>query len=98
MKETATIPFFPRIAQAKVLPLNPVTTTREHLETSLRRFDDNSASPIPVAKFGRRALRMRPVRALRLGWLGLVLGLLVLMSLSASAQTNFTTGIGPVQI
>jgi len=98
MNEKISISSFASGLQANVLPLNPVISTREHLEISLRRFDDNSLCPFPVAKFGQRALRMRPVRALRLGWLGLLLTLVVLTSLSASAQTNFTTGLGPVQI
>jgi flagellar biosynthetic protein FliP len=96
MNESVAISSFP--ASAAIVRQNPVVTAREHLETSLRRFDDNAACPIPIAKFGQRALRMRPVRTLRLGWLGLLLGLLVLASFSASAQTNFTTGLGPVQI
>ena len=98
MMAKSYISFSTGAEQANALPLNPVTTTRQHLETSLRRFDDNSPSPIPVAKFGQRALRMRPVRAIRLGWLGMLFALLVLISSNAPAQTNFTTGVGPLQI
>src|SRR6267378_2469809 len=77
-------------------PLTLLATTRKHLETSLARLHDDRTCAIERSSFGQQ--KARTSRRFQVGWLGVVFALLLLGSLTASAQTNFTAGLGPVQI
>jgi flagellar biosynthetic protein FliP len=89
-------PAGPKAPATKCSALTPLATTREHIEVSLARLQQDNLSALGRAKFSQQ--KSRAWRSLSAGWLGVLLAIIFFGCLSASAQTNFTAGLGPVQI
>jgi flagellar biosynthetic protein FliP len=76
--------------------LTPLATTRKRIETSLARLHQDGLCAIERSRFGQN--KAKASRSWSTGWLRVLLAVIFFGCLSASAQTNFTAGLGPVQI
>jgi len=86
----------PKAPAPALSPLTPLANARQHIEVSLARLQQDGLCAIGRPKFSQQ--KARASRSLSAGWLGVLLAIMFFGCLSASAQTNFTAALGPVQI